>query len=109
MKILNLYFLLAMTALEIRGALITFYWDARSGGNGGGVHDQVNIWRCFNFEGDWNDKISSLDTAGACIWCYRDRDCQGESRQFGNFDTGCSHENLQFCNFNDCISSCKPC
>lgn len=87
------------------------------------VSERVTLWSDFNFSGEEyhidmvsgkcyklgisNDRISSMNTRGACVNLYTRDDCFGETFRL---EPGSScHQNFGECDMNDRISSVRLC
>jgi hypothetical protein len=64
---------------------------------------------CSNLPGFFNDRTTSIDTAGNCVILYEHGNCIGNSITVHGLSD--CHHNLGFCglNFNDKTSSFKEC
>ncbi|CAL8135076.1 unnamed protein product [Orchesella dallaii] len=77
--------------------------------NGGGAFYEVEVNNidCTNVRGDWNDRISSINTRGSCVIGYEHRDCGGRGERFAPGTP--HHGDLTNLGFNDAITSFKLC
>ncbi|ODM91212.1 Protein PRY1 [Orchesella cincta] len=62
---------------------------------------------CANLPGNWNDRISSVDTHGNCIVVWEHGGCSGKSERIAPGTR--SHNHLAAIGFNDQISSYQLC
>ncbi|ODM90008.1 Golgi-associated plant pathogenesis-related protein 1 [Orchesella cincta] len=63
---------------------------------------------CYTIDDDWINRISSVDTQGACIMAYEQGDCKGPSVKLAPGQRGLGHlGRLSFDNVLSSISICK--
>ncbi|CAL8135080.1 unnamed protein product [Orchesella dallaii] len=62
---------------------------------------------CTNLPGHWNDRVSSVNTQGACIHVYEHWNCEGRSERIAVGTA--NHAYLGGLGFNDMMSSVKEC
>ncbi|CAL8110286.1 unnamed protein product [Orchesella dallaii] len=101
-------FLLAIVFVVVvssYAAVITVYDDVDGGGASYNV--EISPGHCTNLPGDWNDRISSINTQGHCAIGYEHGDCGGRGERFAPGTP--HHGHLTNLNFNDAITSFKQC
>ncbi|CAL8116371.1 unnamed protein product [Orchesella dallaii] len=62
---------------------------------------------CYNFPGEWNDRVSSVNTQGGCIVAWEKGSCSGRSSRIAPGTP--AHNNLAAVDFSNIISSFKLC
>lgn len=96
-------FLFAVVFGATEGKVITYYIDANFKKFGGTV-DLTK--QCYNMPRD-NDKMSSINTGGACVEIFVNNNCNGYSYRVSPGTT--CHSNLKQCGMNDKVSSLRLC
>lgn len=83
---------------------VTFWSDANF--NGEEYHIEMDYGQCYKL-GISNDRMSSMDTHGACVNLYTREDCFGGTFRL---EPGSQcHRNFGDCDINDRISSVRLC
>ena len=103
--ILAIVALVAFSQQTAQAAVISYYMDANFEGWEQNTLDvQPDI--CVNLQ-YLNDKLSSINTHGACINVFVDADCVGASYRIEP-GSDC-HNNLGQCGLNDMVNSFRLC
>lgn len=67
----------------------------------------IDSRECYSFPEAWQNRISSVDTYGGCIYAYDSSDCSGRRIQIGPGTQ--NHNNLDEINFNNKLRSFIQC